>query len=216
MTFESETFAVTPDNVLYIPANSVYSRVSFDDENLIAIHFNIKNVASFSPMLIDTDNGKTTRIFMDIYNIWNSKKRGYRYKCTALLYDFLADAELEKTQSDDYAKIEKSLRYIENNSDKKIYVDSLAKMCNMCETQYRKIFKKEIGTSPVKYLNKLRINQAVSMLSSGYYSMAEISEMCGFTDQKYFNKIFKEETGKTPSQYRGEYEYDVNSDLSLR
>ncbi|MBO5370765.1 MAG: hypothetical protein J6B23_08840, partial [Clostridia bacterium] len=106
MTFESETFAVTPDNVLYIPANSVYSRVSFDDENLIAIHFNIKNVASFSPMLIDTDNGKTTRIFMDIYNIWNSKKRGYRYKCTALLYDFLADAELEKTQSDDYAKIE--------------------------------------------------------------------------------------------------------------
>ena len=93
---------------------------------------------------------------------------------------------------------------MEINLDKKIYVKELAKMCGLCESQYRKLFQDEFGVSPIKYLNKLRINSTLIKIGTNNYTMAQISEMCGFTDQKYFNKIFKEVTGKSPSQYKKE------------
>jgi transcriptional regulator GlxA family with amidase domain len=90
------------------------------------------------------------------------------------------------------------------NLDKKIYVKDLAKMCGLCESQYRKLFQNELGVSPINYLNKMRIHSALIKIGANNYTMAQISEMCGFTEQKYFNKIFRDVTGKSPSQYKKE------------
>lgn len=81
-------------------------------------------------------------------------------------------------------------------------------MCNLGETQYRKLFKKEFAISPIKYINRLRVNKAISKFTDSRYTMAEISEVCGLSDQKYFNKIFKSVTEKTPMQYKKETLYN--------
>ncbi len=205
MIFDDNSFRVTTDHLIYIPANTEYTRQSYGDEEIIAIHFNILNVENFTPFLIKTDKEACDRAFTEIYRLWSERKTGFKYKCTAVLYEYLSTVVFEKNTSKEYDKLKKSVEYIENNLARKLSVNKLATMCNLCETRYRIIFKKEFGISPVKYINRLRVNKAVSMISGGYHSMAEISESCGFFDQKYFNKVFKEETGKSPSGYRKEY-----------
>ena len=207
ITFDDNSYRATADKLLYIPADTEYVRQSYDDEEIIAIHFNILNRDFFAPFLIDVEAEKCDKAFKEIYRVWSERKIGFKYQCTAILCEYLASVMIEKCNSEEYDKLERSIYYIKNNLTRKISVSTLAKMCNLCETQYRKIFKKEFGVSPVKYINKLRVNRAISKLSSGYYSMVEIAEQCGFSEQKYFNKIFKSETGVSPSQYKREYLY---------
>lgn len=205
--FENNSFRITTDNLLYIPANTEYARQSYGNEEIIAIHFNILSSGIFTPFLINIEEEKRNKAFREIYRVWNEKKLGFKYKCTAILYEYLSTIILEKEHSKEYWKLAKSIDYIERNLTCKLSIAKLAKRCNLGETQYRKIFTKAFGISPVKYINKLRVNDAVSKLSSDYYSIAEISELCGFSEQKYFNKIVKLETGKSPSQYKKEYLY---------
>jgi two-component system response regulator YesN len=66
---------------------------------------------------------------------------------------------------------------------------------------FRKLFKAEFGMSPQKYIIKLKIQKAVFLMSTGYYSLKEISLMSGYTDYKYFSTEFKREKGVSPSKY---------------
>lgn len=207
MIFEDNRFRITADSLLYIPDNTEYTRQSYNDEDIIAIHFNILNNDFSAPFLINVEED-CNRAFMEIYRVWNDGKLGFKYKCTAILYEYLSTVIIKKSTSKEYEKLEKSIDYIKNNLTQKLSIGKLAKMCNLCETQFRKTFKKEFGVSPVKYINKLRVNKAVIKLSSSYYSMDEISELCGFSDQKYFSKVFKSKTGKSPSEYKKEYLYN--------
>jgi len=202
MIFKSITCEITPEELLYIPANKEYLRQSCGDEEMIAIHFNILNKNIFSPLCMRIDAGKCDAVFKAIYDAWESKESGYKYKCTSILYDYLSSIIVPNSPSENYSRIAKSIQYMESNLEKKIYVKELAKMCNLCESQYRKLFQHELGLSPIKYLNKLRINSALIRIGANQNTMAQISEMCGFTEQKYFNKVFREETGKSPSQYK--------------
>ena len=51
----------------------------------------------------------------------------------------------------------------------------------------------------------LRMQKAISLINTGYYSLKEVAAMCGFTDYKYFSVEFKKHTGKSPSEY--EYKF---------
>lgn len=207
MMFESGKFTITSDNLMYIPANTEYSRQSYDDEEIIAVHFNILNKTFKDPIMINVDKERCDEAFSKIHRIWTEREPGFRYRCHAVLYEYLSSIIMNKQRAKEYYKIEKSIKFIESNLTQNIQVSSLAKMCNLCESQYRKLFKKEFGISPVKYINKLRVNSAISKLNSGYYSIAEISDLCGFSDQKYFHSVFKSETGKSPSQYQKDLFY---------
>lgn len=66
-----------------------------------------------------------------------------------------------------------------------------------------RLFKKEIGMTPVSYLNKLRIEHAKElMLTSNKLRLNEIAFMSGFANEKYFSKMFRISEGITPSQFK--------------
>lgn len=52
------------------------------------------------------------------------------------------------------------------------------------------------------YISKLRIEKAITLISSTDMSFSEIAEKTGFTTPSYFSTAFKQYTGKTPSQYK--------------
>ena len=52
------------------------------------------------------------------------------------------------------------------------------------------------------YLKSVRIKNAQLLLRDGSRSMSDIAELVGFANQNYFTKVFKKDTGMTPSQYR--------------
>ena len=66
----------------------------------------------------------------------------------------------------------------------------LARMCGVSQVYFRKLFKLRYGTSPKQYINALRLETAAQLLQSQLYSVSEVSEKSGFTDPKYFTKLF--------------------------
>ena len=71
----------------------------------------------------------------------------------------------------------------------------------MSEVYFRKIFKAEYGTSPQKFIIKLRMQKAVELIETGDYSLKEVALMSGYKDYKYFSAEFKRLFGVSPSEH---------------
>ena len=80
-------------------------------------------------------------------------------------------------------------------------VKEIADRSFISEVYFRKLFKAEFGMSPQKYIIKQRMQKAVFLMSTGYYSLKEIALMSGYTDYKYFSTEFKREKGVSPSKF---------------
>jgi AraC-like DNA-binding protein len=79
----------------------------------------------------------------------------------------------------------------------------------MGESYFQKLFKEIHGISPKRYVIQLKINHACDLLRLERYSVAQIAEMCNFSDIYYFSKVFKAETGLSPREYRAKSEISM-------
>ncbi|RMD03150.1 AraC family transcriptional regulator [Clostridium autoethanogenum] len=93
------------------------------------------------------------------------------------------------------------IHYMEN-----ITVNLIASSLNISNSYLSQIFKKEIGTSIIKYIINYRVEKAKELLSSSDELIYNIAEKVGFCDEKHFSKTFKKITGLTPMQYKKQNE----------
>jgi AraC-like DNA-binding protein/DNA-binding LytR/AlgR family response regulator len=63
-------------------------------------------------------------------------------------------------------------------------------------------FRKELGVTPVAYLNRYRVNQAKQLLADPSKSITEVALEVGFSDSGYFSRVFRREVGISPEAYR--------------
>lgn len=90
----------------------------------------------------------------------------------------------------------------ENMSNQKLDVAFLAtSMCVSRSLLFNKV-KALTGMGIVDYVNKLRIDKAVILLTTTSMNLTEISEVTGFSSLRYFSKVFKAVKGEIPSAYR--------------
>jgi len=92
--------------------------------------------------------------------------------------------------------------YIHSNYASEINIETLAKMSHYNYSHFCHTFKEVFGMSAVQYILSIRINKASALLSTTDMNVTEIAFASGFSDAKYFARIFKRETGLSPSQYR--------------
>jgi AraC-like DNA-binding protein len=59
-----------------------------------------------------------------------------------------------------------------------------------------------MGISLINYLNTVKIRAACDMIQKGMGSMTDIALRCGFNSSAYFCKVFKQETGLSPREYK--------------
>lgn len=81
-------------------------------------------------------------------------------------------------------------------------VKDVADYGGISETHLRRIFKQNFNISPIKYINCLKLDKAKNMLQSSNYTINEIALSVGFDDPYYFSRLFKHETGLSPSEYK--------------
>lgn len=98
--------------------------------------------------------------------------------------------------------LSKAVSFIRTNYMHKISLDDVSEYIYLSPSYLSKIFKEELGTNFNNYLNSVRIEKSKILLLSEQLSIFEISELVGFFDQSYFNKVFKRTTGMTPKKYR--------------
>ncbi len=193
--------------VSYIPARLDYSRKATKDE-LIVVHFDImnyhtKNIEYFEATSPDT----LAKLFQKILNCWEKKELGYKYKCSAILFEIFAECYTQNYVSKSHnSKIQNSVDYLlKNYKNSDISIKDIADRSFISEVYFRKLFKEEYGISPQKYIIDLRIQNAVGLISSGYYSLKDVAYMSGYKDYKYFSIEFKKNMGVSPSEYLYNY-----------
>lgn len=92
--------------------------------------------------------------------------------------------------------------FIRAHYTEELNIADLAEKYHFNHSYLTRIFKKQIGESPLRLINSLRIKDAKKLLLNNSLSIREISEALGFSSQHYFSRIFKEYTGLTPKEYR--------------
>lgn len=116
----------------------------------------------------------------------------------------LEDGILLESEKIKNKTLQSVVSYINNNFQTDLSVQSIAKQFFVNISYLCQIFKKETGYTITEYINKLRIEQARSLIHSGELPLGEICERVGFTDYCYFNKVFRKIMGKSPLQYSKE------------
>ena len=101
-----------------------------------------------------------------------------------------------------YPALRKAERFIWDNFTRKLSLQEIANVSGLSAPYFSTIFKEEMGENLSDYLNRLRVEKAAAMLITTNTSIRKIAKTCGFEDQSWFSKIFKNNTGLTPGKYR--------------
>lgn len=81
----------------------------------------------------------------------------------------------------------------------------LAQALDISPAYLQKLFKDEMGISPIQFIKQLRLEKARELLETTFLRVQQISFEVGINDQSYFNREFKKKYGLPPNQYREQY-----------
>ena len=134
---------------------------------------------------------------------WPCRSRSYLMELLFyIVYTFVEaspDNEVSPEQ-DDFSKI---AEYLNEHIDEPITVETVTKKFAINRNKLNDIFMKQASMTCHDYLLNLRLDLAKVMLTNTELPINEISSRVGYPDANYFAKLFKNVTGRTPSQYRG-------------
>jgi len=95
-----------------------------------------------------------------------------------------------------------AMTYIHANYCESITRESLADHLSISENYLTNCFQKELGISPIAYINRYRVRQACTLLEKGELNITEVALAVGYSEHAYFSKVFQREMGVPPSAYR--------------
>lgn len=72
-------------------------------------------------------------------------------------------------------------------------IESMAEYCKLSTGYFSHLFKKRMGSAPMKYLTELRIEKAKELIATNSMNLSDIAQMVGFTDSLYFSRVFKKD-----------------------
>ena len=130
---------------------------------------------------------------------------GNVYKIMAYVFKSLANNKTDSGKSADYRKvenIEKAIELIHYNYKEPLPIEYVAEITGYSKSNFCKMFKKIVGESFHKALNRRRAECAAGLLTVTNLSVAEITDEVGFSEPKAFCRIFKSIYGISPGQYR--------------
>jgi len=123
--------------------------------------------------------------------------------CSGLLVTLLCEAA--EASSDNAAEnrfIAAACEMIKENYNCKLTNEQLAERCGFSVSRFEHLFRETYGCAPQQYKRNEQILVAKELLLNTESTVAEIAETVGFEDPLYFSRIFKSQTGETPSAFR--------------
>ena len=129
------------------------------------------------------------------------ESRGILY---ILMSRFFKQAVLKEEVKDN--RVHQTMVYIRKHLDSHLDIDMLADKACMSKDHFIRVFKRETGQTPNVYITKRRLEKAELALVTSDLSIKGIAEMLGYHDYSYFNRVFKQNAGITPQQYREKHQ----------
>lgn len=107
-------------------------------------------------------------------------------------------------------RIEPAISYIAENYMNDISIETLAQLCYVSTSHFRRLFKQVLGWSPQEYLQLIRIDRARALLFNADFSVTEIGAQVGYPSPSSFTRQFKRIYGISPNQWRQKIHSEEN------
>ncbi len=188
-----------------IPPEVVHCNVS--EEGFTNIHINIQS-PSFAQQnafcIIDEDDS-LLGAFTQARKYYMSDKNRHEL-VTHALGELIASYIIVRSSNSEYSKPVEQLRssIMENYHSVSYDLEEAIRALPFHYDYVRRLFKKEIGMSPLEYLTSLRMRNAEYLLNiriENGYTIGEIAQMCGFGNALYFSRVFKKHFDCSPSDF---------------
>ena len=98
-----------------------------------------------------------------------------------------------------------TIDYIKKNLHLPLAVSDLCQVACMSESSFHRVFRNELGVSPVQFINEERIKKATKMLKQPKIQIKEVYLSCGFNNLSYFIRTFKKTLNQTPKEYQASF-----------
>jgi AraC-like DNA-binding protein len=118
--------------------------------------------------------------------------------CGALMSD-VPDVRLEEARGLDFARID---RWLRAHLSEALRIADLAAHCGFGMRRFHQLFIEAFGETPHRYLQRLRLDAALTLLADPRETLADIALTVGFADQSAFTHAFTKRFGLAPGQWR--------------
>lgn len=158
--------------------------------------------------------GEVCKLIDRIASLQSEKPRAYELEVIALahlvfkqLYLRFSETEMPRIEqaSPDELLLRQMTSYVYQNFGERIGLSDIAEAGGVSRSKCSAVFRSELDTSPMEFLNRYRLEVSAQMLSMRGDSISRIAAACGFSQQSYFNRVFLREYGCTPKEYRARH-----------
>jgi two-component system response regulator YesN len=113
----------------------------------------------------------------------------------------LLPAQEAVTPPPQHPAVRKALEMIHQNYAKRIGLEELSEQLQMTSEYLSYLFRRDVGVTFSTYLRNYRIERACELMKSGDASTYELAQSVGFSDAKYFCRVFRQVTGQSSGEY---------------
>lgn len=187
LTENAEVFHIKKGDILFIPKRLPYKTLYLQDNTVIKIIvFDItgEELPGFLRNAICTQSQSMAAIFSTITND-PLLLAGKSYE---LLYHLIRKAD--KKIPAKYKRILPAIEDISAHYAENRKMEHYADLCNMSESNFRKLFKEYTGKSPIEYRNDIRMEAVHTMIISGEFTIQEAAYIAGFNNMSFFYQLY--------------------------
>ena len=206
----------------FLNVNMTFSRIHSESyEHLASIHdmFLLKpftDTARYVFPVFDEDVGHLSRLFSRVERAlceqtdwyWSCRSRSYFMEMMLLLertYGLIEqNEEVGCANMIRNPHLKKAVIYIENNYREAVTLESIVKQASLNHSTLTKLFKAELGMTPIEYLWHHRLVVAKKFLEFTELPIGEIACRCGFKTTQHFSRKFEEKMGSNPTAFRAD------------
>lgn len=106
------------------------------------------------------------------------------------------------TQSTDNLPVNQTVQFIQEHVSEDLSVEKLAERLSMSSRNFSRVFTKETGISPAKYVEKVRVEAARRRLEESNLSLDQVAEACGLVNANGLRRLFVRHLNTSPGIYR--------------
>ncbi len=195
--------------MLFLPKGTVYTYRILSSETLVfQLTFNLypdvlnESLPRELTLMEPKSAAQIRQVFPDLQKAFRSQEKLASFTLASLIFRCLEVLTAQIYTAPYSEQIMPAVRWIEQNYNDPVAVDDLARLCLLSPSQFRRVFVKETGHSPIRYKNLLRKEEACRLLRQSELNISEIAAVLRFETVYAFSKFFKNETGISPNQYR--------------
>lgn len=202
-TFEDHTEILEPNQLYFFNRNDPYTVEILEQGIAFSVHFTTyEPLAQKSFFTKVADPRAIIHVLERLEQSFLSSGTCAESLCEIYHLASLVSSINEAFPAEHNRRLAEAQTYMNLHFKEKSCIASAAALYGVTVRRFNDLFSSYCHTTPNRYLLQRKIEKAKQLLSAPDLTLAQIADLSGFSDVYYFSKVFKQETGLPPGEYR--------------